>query len=501
VKQHFFSHIVSIALLASIVFIGCKKINESTDLGDGLIPTVDNITTFEQYLDVVSDNQLFNDTAKVAGDDYLAIGYTNDPDFGQTAAKAYFDLGMSSYMQNPFVHKDSVVGIDSVVLSLAYNNYYGDTNASQTIRVYEIASNAAFQDTTSYRYSHPDFLTTGAELGNKTFQVKNLDDSIEHRHGSDTLKRVNVIRIKLNNNLGERFKLYDTTNTLNGAFRSDSAFKKAFKGVAIIPDNSGNALTYIDASVPQTGLIVYCRIKRAAGVIDTTSVLFNHFGSRIPYASRPTIFSVGQANMINRNNSGSYLTYLNNGLPADDKVYLQSTPGSYGLLSIPALDTFRNSVIHLAQLIVTPINSIEQSKFVYPQILFLDVTNNTKDSAFTLDNDMNIPSPLELRNGAPFSYNLQKYGGLINTDSTYRFNISRYIQRLVTSQTTNYAFRLYAPVQASVFSKNLHEAFPSVGFASLSVGNLPAYGRVALAGGNYADATKRVRLRIVYSKL
>ncbi|MFM2337164.1 MAG: hypothetical protein RL115_357 [Bacteroidota bacterium] len=490
-KHHFFSHIVSLALLVSIVFIGCKKINESTDLGDGLIPTVDNITTFEQYLDVVSDNQLFNDTAKVAGDDYLAIGYTNDPDFGQTAAKAYFDLGMSSYMQNPFVHKDSVVGIDSVVLSLAYNNYYGDTNASQTIRVYEIATNAAFQDTTSYRYNHPDFLTTGAELGNKTFQVKNLDDSIEHRHGSDTLKRVNVIRIKLNNNLGERFKLYDTTNTLNGAFRSDSAFKKAFKGVAIIPDNSGNALTYIDASVPQTGLIVYCRIKRAAGVIDTTSVLFNHFGSRIPYASSLSSFSIGQANTISRSNGGPYLTYLNNGLPSDDKIYLQSTLGSYGSIFVPALDTFRNAVIHKAELILSPIPSSHSGTFRFPTALLLDNVNTAMDTAFTFDNDMAI-SPSSLTS---FSYDFASFGGLIKSDSTYRFNVARYVQAIVTKRNPNRKWRLYSPVRSTLYSPLLTKS------GTMFINDKVAFGRVVFAGGNYADATKRVRLRIVYSKL
>jgi hypothetical protein len=491
VKQHYISRFLFLLFAASVFAIGCKKINESTDLGDGLIPAVDNITTFEQYLDVVSDNMLFNDTSKVTAADYLAIGYTNDPEFGQTTAKAYFDLGMSTYMLNPFVNKDSVLSIDSVVMSLAYNTYYGDTNSSQTFRVYEIATNASFQDTTAYRYNQPDFLTTGSELGNKTFQVKNLDDSITHRHGSDTIKRANVVRIKLNNNLGERFKLYDTTNTTNGAFRSDSAFKKAFKGVAVIPDNSGNALTYIDPSAAQTGLIIYCRIKRVGGGIDTTSILFNHYGGRNTYTSRPTIFSVGQANMINRNNSGSYLTYLNNGLPADDKVYLQSTPGSYGLLSIPALDNFENSVIHKAELILTPIATNQSGTFRFPTAIMLDNVSTSMDTAFTFDNDMAV----SLSSLTSFSYDFATFGGLIKSDSTYRFNIARYVQSIVTKKKPNRKLRVYSPVRTNLYSSALVQS------GTLFVNDKAAYGRVAFAGGNYADTPKRLRMRIVYSKL
>ena len=61
---------------------------------------------------------------------------------------------------------------------------------------------------------------------------------------SDTTKPTRVVRIKLSNTLGERFKNYDSTN----AYKSDSAFKANFRGLAIKADNIGNSLSYFDFS-------------------------------------------------------------------------------------------------------------------------------------------------------------------------------------------------------------------------------------------------------------
>ena len=144
--------IIAIIISVASLFSACKKLNESTELGGGLIPPVDNITTFETYLDVETDNKIFNDTTKVYFNDNLAIGHiSNDPEFGQTHADAYFNISSAIYPFYPFFNKDSAY-VDSVVLSLSYNTYYGDTTTSQTLRVFEIAQNSGFNDTSLYKY-------------------------------------------------------------------------------------------------------------------------------------------------------------------------------------------------------------------------------------------------------------------------------------------------------------------------------------------------------------
>jgi len=50
-----------IAIVASVAILisGCRKINESTELGGGLIPPVDNINTFDPTLTVQGFQNIF----------------------------------------------------------------------------------------------------------------------------------------------------------------------------------------------------------------------------------------------------------------------------------------------------------------------------------------------------------------------------------------------------------------------------------------------------------
>lgn len=475
-----------IAIVATIAigFSACRKINDATDLGGGLIPPVDNITTFETILDIETDNLLFNDTTKVLFNDDLMVGHiSNDPEFGTTHGDAYLNFIPANTFLYPFVHKDSVIAIDSVVLSLSYEDSYGDTTTGfQTLRVFEIAQGSTFKDDSLYKYGQPDFLTVGAELGSKTYQINKLRDSILHVRAGDTTKLANVIRIKFNNNLlGERFKLFDTTNTSNGGFRNDSIFQTLFKGVAIKSDNTGNALSYFSPTDnAKTKLIVYFRVNKVGGGKDTASTEFYHLSN-------------GQANIVRRTPGGLWNNYLSNGIPNDDLVYLQSAPGSYASLKIPGLDTFKNAVIHRAEIIATPLRSTQDIIFTQPLALYLDRINSTGDTSSTFDIDQSLSWSFNTVD--PFNFDFTSFGGVIKSDSTYRFNISRYVQNMITTKNTNYTLRLYAPVRAFEYSplfkvKNL-----------IYVTDRVAYGRVVLAGGNYAVPAKRLRLRIIYSKL
>ncbi|HEY6062015.1 MAG TPA: hypothetical protein VIV35_00300, partial [Chitinophagaceae bacterium] len=59
----------------------------------------------------------------------------------------------------------------------------------------------------------------------------------------------------------------------------------------------------------------------------------------------------------------------------------------------------------------------------------------------------------------------------------------------------NQTLRLYAPVRAFVFSTRYNRR------SQMYISNQAAYGRVVIGGGNYAITGKRLRLRVIYSKL
>ncbi len=343
----------------------------------------------------------------------------------------------------------------------------------QSVKVFEIAQTSSFRDT-AYRFQGPGF-ETGQLLGTVSYSPKNLNDTIVLVRKSDTVKTANVLRIPLSNTIGDRFKLFDTTNSSNGGFRNDSIFYTLFRGLALKADGaSGNgALSYFNLSDrTKTRLTVFFRVQRN-GKIDTASTDFYHIQN-------------GQANLINRTPSGSYLNYLTNGSSADDKLYIQSTPGSAATVKIPSLDTFTNKIIHRAELLTYRVPSTLDNYFTTPPLLFLDQINTIGDTAFVFLKDL-----LQNENG------FDKFGGKIAADGSYRFNITRAVQDVIAKKQPNYTLRLYAPLTASLFVPLRNKPERTV----VDINTLPANGRVVLAGGSYTDPALRMRLRIIYSKI
>jgi hypothetical protein len=374
VKRKSLALAVAALFLSSLYFLSCKKINEATELGSDLIPEVDNINTFELLLETETDNSLLNDTTDLVYQDDAAIGSLNDPEFGKTEGSAYFSISSAAgYPKYPFLNKSGSVAIDSVVLSLSYEGGYGDTLGTQTLRVFELDPSANLKnDTTLYKFSGNTFPTIGPELGSKTFSISALKDSLTITRPRDTQKVANVVRIPLNKSLGDRLASFDTINTNNGGFYSDSIFQTLFKGLAVKADASGNALTYFDIfNTDKSRLIVYFRSTKD-GKTDTSSAIFSHSAKSFSGFTYPA----GVANIVKRTPGGNWSTYLTNGLPKDDKLFIQSSPGSVGAIKIPALDNMPNRVVHLAELIVYRLPATQDNIFTTPPLLYLDRINN-----------------------------------------------------------------------------------------------------------------------------
>lgn len=473
-----------LSVLFLTFFFSCTKINEATELGDGLIPAVDNVNTFDTTITLDAAYRMFNDTSRHFVTENMALGRINDPVFGTANADMYFNLssgatgtGYGAYQFG--VSKDSFAGIDSVVLSLSYQAAYGDSANSQvTVEVYEIPQGSDFKDDSSYRFTQPGF-AIGTVIGTKSFAVNRLKDSVQVLRKGDTTKVANVLRIPLAVSLGQRLSTPDTS-----FYRNDSIFRTIFfRGLAVktISASGQGAFAYFNLyDLAKSRLIVYYKTKTANGTDDAATV-FTH--------ARP----VGQANAIARVPSGDYVTNLNN--PNAQNFYLQSSPaGSYIGIRLPGFEAFPNKVIHRAELIATKVSSASDNVFTGPNLLFLDHKNpaafSTSDSAYFFDRD--VSTSLD---GTP---DFATFGGAIRSDGTYRFNITRYVQGIVTRKERNDSIRLYAPFRAFVYSPTTKQVLQ---YPFNNVLDNIAKGRLVIAGSSHPDPAKRLRLRIVYSNL
>ncbi|MEO5649525.1 MAG: DUF4270 family protein [Ginsengibacter sp.] len=466
-------------LILFLFGLGCTKI-DTTPLGQGLIPAVDNIHTFETTFDVVAKNfDDFSTCDSVQRGDLHALGIiSNDPYFGKTNAAIYLELKPKAY---PFAfpdHDTDSLFIDSAVLVLQYSHSFGDTNLVQKVQVYQITHN--FRPDSLYStcsiFDHQLF-----SLGEKSYLPSRLRDSI-HAFREDA---ANQLRIPIKNSLIQGF--INNPNMLV----SDSAFKESFKGFAIVPDETagGQALNYFSLTSTNTRLSIYLRSSKA-NVKDTSVINFPM-----------TDFLSGEANSIVRTRGNSEITQHLSQPPAGDSVvYIQTSPGSYAQLTIPGLSGLSNRVIHRAELIIDQLYSPNtmDNYFTAPQMLYLDTKDTSTNGAYVpipCDFSMNeLQTGFNYLGGAP----KQVDDGMGHPIKRYVFNISRYVQSIVTKGSNNDVLRLSAPYY--IHNKATYADRCNQLISPFNLGmNLIGDGRVKLNGTN--STSTRMRLRIVYSTL
>jgi len=501
--------VLSLFVIAFFSFLtwNCTKI-DTTTLGSGLIPAVDNVHTFADTLDINCTQGLFNDSTRLGRNDLHVLGnITNDPIFGKTEASLYLQLKPGFF---PFffgLAGDTInnalspgTGFDSVILCLSSKSYYGDTSIPQRFTVYQIDNLAEFSDTSTYKFDHqPGILPTpiGTSEAIYPFALKNYT----RFYPSPATVRDSVnnqIRIKLTDpaflDLLTSLTSRDTSANANRIYRSDSIFKERLKGFAVVAEpGQGNGLFYINLNDPGTRLEFHYK-KQNNNQRDTSFSSF-YFSSGIA-TSRSA-----HANHLVRDRTGAE---FNPSMPATDAVYIQTTPGSFANLSIPELTNFPNSIIHRAEIFVEQVPSVNPVDNVLtpPLYLYLDLIdtasgNRSKPLYFDLNPTVGYNPDNQLTFFPSGGIDLNYFGGYRRVKDNgsgplfyYTFNVSRYVQHIVTNGVNNYRMKLYAPFNLNYYGY------------TVPFNNNIANGRIKVGSGSPGtDVNYRMKMRIVYSKI
>ncbi|MBA2249403.1 MAG: DUF4270 family protein [Chitinophagaceae bacterium] len=461
-------------LFFSLLNWNCTKI-DTTDIGSGLIPVVDNVHTFDTSLAVIANNFDLVDTdcAKIYPAEQHILGViNNDPYFGTTKGTIYTQLAPLSFPYDfPAIHS-----LDSIVLVLSYTGTYGDSTIPQKVNVYPILN--TFKPDSSSCTAYP--FDNSNLLGSAIYQPQRLTDSVIGFNERSS----NQLRIKLSTAFGQSILAQGGTTGL----LSDSLFKIFFKGFAIVPDEpfGGNAVTFYNLADSNTKLAIYFHYN--AGLTNDTVVNF-----RLTNLTHT-------ANNIVRNHSGAEITqHTSHPAAGDSLIYIQTIPGTFAEIKIPDLSSLSNRIINKAELIVDQVYSsaLTDKYFYTPDFLFLDL----KDTA--AGNFRPIPCDFNTLSGSP---NLTLFGGFRtfvndpfgNRIARYSFNLSRYVQKIVTSHRINSTLRLKAPDAITIPTTYVDECNQPVAPLTYPI-NVLSLGRVKLGGGN--NSSYRMRLHIVFTKL
>ncbi|MBK8711504.1 MAG: DUF4270 family protein [Niastella sp.] len=492
-RKNVFPVIITGILVASFVFWGCTKL-DTTNLGVDLIPAVDNVHTFRDTFQIETTQGFFNDTSQVnLSGNFLLGRINNDPLFGTTNAELFLQFKppfYPYYYGNPL---DTLIGIDSVVLTLKYSGSYGDTTIPQQLEVTRI-TDTEFSDSSFKPHNINYSPMLGLPVSSvQTVDIRNLPNKVYFAHGKDS--STNQIRIKLDPIYANEWYLYDSSATGSfNAFRNDSLFRKIIKGLAVKSISSGNALMYLVLDDPDTRLEIHFR-KRFNGKVDT---VFNSLGIQTAYYS--DFYPSAVANHIQRDRTGT--PSLN---PGPDELYLQTSPGSYANLHFPGLhpDSISNRVINRAEIVVEqiPDNPYYDSVFAVPHALYVDLIDTAAAKWKPIYFDLNPMAYYDPDNASfyfPSSMDYNSFGAFPKHKTGpggtgiyyYTLNVTRQLQDMVSRKHINYDMRLFAPYTL---------VYPQYSTAILPYANPLAFGRIKIGSGS--NPQYRMKLIMTWTKI
>jgi hypothetical protein len=475
--------------LSIIIFSACTKII-TTDIGSGLLPPADNVATKDTFITLTAKNAGDSVISPAFADDHV-VGVVNDPLFGQTTAKINLQLAPSYFPYTFPVSNinDSIIGLDSVVLVLHFDGVWGDSALPVPLHVYQLASDQPFTVDSVYNTGE-NFSNQGEVTYNNTpVYVNSRGLSTDSFHAYQD-SGVSAIRIRLNNNIGTNFLGFTADQ-----YQNDSIFNNNFRGFQIASDASADALLKINLSSADTKLAIYFKYRDpdTSGKIDTAVRYFN-----------TTSGVTAHANTITRNIAGSEFART---FPAslastagDSLLYVEANPGNYVNIMIPKLTGFKNVLVHRAELLMTSIPDVSDQFLTPPNLLLAGYFSDSARRIALYTDMVDVNNNVSLATFGSFPVTQYNPSLQLNTAS-YNFNISRYVQGIITRNDTNYTkLVLYAPFY-NEYLYSSQTATTTFEYISSAL-NSPACGRVRLRGGS-TDATDKTRmvLHLVYSDL
>lgn len=391
-------------LLLAIVVASC---NEANDLGLEVLPGKDLINVFNTTIkDNISATTELEESLISSGGVSL-LGSFNDPDFGSTNIDFAAQLRLTSF---PSFGTNPVV--DSVIFYMYYKGVYGDTITSQNYKVYELIE--SLDPDEDYRQDIDlQSMASDQLIGEINYIPKTRIDTTTQ----DTLYQ--LIKIPLDNSLGEKL-----VNMDSAMMASNDSFLTVFKGLyvdsEVITGDIGGLLT-LGASSSSTFqgsamVVYYNNDENIAEGADADTLSFPYIITENSARVNSIIHDYSTATFVTANQ--------------DENIYIQPTGGLKVLFNIEGLESWRdssNTGINRAELVFR-IDTIASDIHTYappPQLLVTFIDD---------EGDEKLPTD--------YYFNPNYFGGFLDQNYEYRFNITQHIQRIMSGDVDNNGFYL-----------------------------------------------------------
>jgi hypothetical protein len=267
--------------------------------------------------------------------------------FGTTTATAFTEVALGS---GSFIEPASAV-IDSMVLSLDYDEYYGDTTQNLTLRVHRLQQ--PFEENQIY-FADRTLPYQEAPLGTRTFKPTPKRTVKTFNADSSAIVRLPLpLRIRLDNALANEILAQRETVLAN-----QKAFVNFLPGFALTTDEQAQAILGFDPDADSTYIRIY---YRSGSKKHTYNLFLNGNNNRL--------------NQVRANRANTPLAALQqkgDALPAsatNNRIYLQESTGLKGKISFPYIQTLKEKLngayINRAELILPVVSTENISPYLY----------------------------------------------------------------------------------------------------------------------------------------
>ena len=437
--------ILSFLVILVFAVSSCKK--DPYQVGINLLPPSDTLNVKTSDTASFVAYSVLQDSVRTDETTLSLLGSLMDPVFGSTTAGFYMQYRLSAeapdFGTNP--------GLDSIVLMIPYGTIYGDTNALQTLKVYEISKDFYYD---SVYYSNQSVETYGIPLANYTFKPARYDTLT-----IGGVKTTPHIRIRLN-----QFTNYFGNKILHApatSLSTNANFLEFMKGLYIESSQtaSGGALLSFDPTSLISGIVVYFHNS------ENDSLHFNIIGNSL--CARFNHFD--HNHYMNASPGFRQQVLQHDTTLGKNNLFIQGLAGARVRIRLPFLKTFGKSGKIAINYATLTIKNAETDTTLQPPV---------KLSLVIVDTEGNVAFIVDETEGTSYA------GGSYNTSArTYQFRISRHMQQVVDGKIKNYDMYLMANDPST---------------------NVLVTNRVMLTGTNPqlpGLSADRVKLQVIYTKL
>lgn len=397
----------------TVILAACNKYD---DTGSNVLPNTDNVNLIYTDSTTITAITVKEDSLRTIGFTGFpvssnSIGSYTDPVFGRTDASVYAQMNLSKFNFS----YGATATPDSLILCLALSSHYGDTTSALHFKIYRLDS-LINKDSAYYSNST---IQASTLIGDAILTINPADSVYE-----GGVKKAPHIRIPLNMALAQ--ELMTASNTAS-IYADNTAFADFFKGIyiSVEPENTVDkgCLYQFNYKAAQSKLSLYYKYS-----VDSDSLSFNYLFDDLlrfnNFNHNYTSSEVGAA--LIDNTTGANFTYV------------QSMAGVKTKIVLPNIKSYFNNpsvVINNAVLVFKAEDNSTYAPHTNMTLAYVDSTG--KALSFTPDNN-------ETANQSDGTYN--------KATGEYRFNVTRYINKVITDRYADYG--LYLRGSAAIINAN-----------------------------------------------